>query len=92
MIQNLHIVPSVLCIAVGTGLAHAAAVTIAVGDKGKGIVFISNSEGMTADAIGENVFTHLSAGDGMYLAGTVGDFDLDLVKAGGWVSYADSRY
>ena len=23
---------------------------------------------------------------------TIGDFDLDLVKAGGWVSYADARY
>ena len=37
-------------------------------------------------------FTVSGSGKSATIYFTVGDFDLDLVKAGGWVSYADSRY
>ena len=37
-------------------------------------------------------FTVSGNGKTVTVAFTIGDFDLDLVKAGGWVSYADARY
>ena len=37
-------------------------------------------------------FTISGSGKSETVDFTVGDFDLDLVKAGGWVSYADARY
>ena len=41
---------------------------------------------------GAKTFTVSGNGKTGTVAFTIGDFDLDLVKAGGWVSYADARY
>ena len=37
-------------------------------------------------------FTVSGSGKTLAVDFEIGDFDLDLVKAGGWVSYADARY
>ncbi|MBR7103452.1 MAG: 3-isopropylmalate dehydratase small subunit [Lentisphaeria bacterium] len=53
--------------------------------------FAGNEASLEVD-LDAKKFTVTGSGKTATVDFTVGDFDLDLVKAGGWVSYADSRY
>ena len=53
--------------------------------------FAGTDAGLVCDLDGRT-FTVTGGGKSRVLNFTIGDFDLALVKAGGWVGYADSKY